>query len=471
MTTAMPEWLSRKDRETGSWQVDAGLPQRGDAWTINLERRMRVPMGDDSASRTIRAHEMMHARVSPERMAATPTASLDSIIAAEEYRVNLLIGIAGFDLTSLADGSEETWGKRYGEQNLWNNAVHAIAAMADTQGSKLFLKGVKAVNPQMAESLRAVEKIIIKEWTAIAKRFVATNKRGPKKLTPEAINVAAKFVGSTQKTFDGILPDGYVYFTLKLAAVIESFLTNDDDEPGEIPSAQEITEVTNGKAGKFARLVLHDNLPLVRSVDGRLGRRRIATNMGRTPRRIDRMLTDPQRRIFDHRIRGKGGVIVIDQSGSMSLSEEQLWKIIEAAPGCTIIGYSHRIKSADTPNVWVIAERGKVCEQVPRGNGGNGVDGPALRFAASKRRTGEAFIWVCDGAVTDGNDDHYYPNLGEECARLVLKHGIHMVYNVDEAIKALTSAQHKILPPSVVGELRFTSAWTNHKNRLREDEG
>ena len=38
---------------------------------------------------------------------------------------------------------------------------------------------------------------------------------------------------------------------------------------------------------------------------------------------------------------------------------------------------------------------------VPPGNVGNGVDGPALRFALSSRRGREPVIWVCDGQVTD----------------------------------------------------------------------
>jgi hypothetical protein len=91
---------------------------------------------------------------------------------------------------------------------------------------------------------------------------------------------------------------------------------------------------------------------------------------------------------------------------------------------------------------------------VPGGNGGNGVDGPAIRFAASKRRKGEPFIWVCDGIVTDGVHDTTYDNLDLECVRLVRKHGIHMVENVRGAVDALKQvANGSRLPTTFTGSL------------------
>lgn len=63
---AMPEWLARHDKENGSWTVKNGPAERGQAWTNQKERVMRVPFGGDETNRVIRAHEMAHARVSPE---------------------------------------------------------------------------------------------------------------------------------------------------------------------------------------------------------------------------------------------------------------------------------------------------------------------------------------------------------------------------------------------------------------------
>jgi hypothetical protein len=245
--------------------------------------------------------------------------------------------------------------------------------------------------------------------------------------------------------------------TVPIARLLESLLKpeGNDGTPDEFGN-EEIPDVKNiakSGAGAFARLIELE-LPKPRAVDGNLGRKRVATNIGRNPRRIGRMLTDPERRIFDRRAKGRGGVVLIDQSGSMRLETENLWEIIEEAPGCVIIGYSHRTGSEEIPNVWVMAERGKVVEKVPAGNGGNGVDGPAIRFAQAKRKQGEPFIWVCDGYVTDGKGDNNFANLTDECANLVIKHSIHQVNDVEGAIKALKQVKHgKRLKANAVGEI------------------
>ena len=124
----------------------------------------------------------------------------------------------------------------------------------------------------------------------------------------------------------------------------------------------------------------------------------------------------------------------------MGLEREDIDRLLDAAPGCTVIGYSHLSGRLDHPNVWVIAENGRVADLIPSGNTGNGVDGPAIRFAAARRRRrSEPFIWVSDGYVTDFNDNSRL-NLTRECAELVVTHGIHQVGYMDEALAALESA-------------------------------
>ena len=194
---------------------------------------------------------------------------------------------------------------------------------------------------------------------------------------------------------------------------------------------------------------------MTKTVRGTLGKTRTATNVGRNPRRINRMLTDPQRRVFDRTRRSTGGVVLIDQSGSMALSTEDVEKMMEASPGCTIIGYSHGRRASS--NVWVMARDGRRCETIPDGNGGNGVDGPALKFAVQQARRGEPVVWVCDGMVTS-EDDQLFDNLDQECARLVRRHKVHMVRDVDGGVKALTKVKAgKILPTQYVGNVRIAA--------------
>jgi hypothetical protein len=143
----------------------------------------------------------------------------------------------------------------------------------------------------------------------------------------------------------------------------------------------------------------------------------------------------------------------------MHLDEEDLWSILEAAPGCTVIGYSHRPSSVGVPNTWVLAQDGKVCDRIHPGQGGNGVDGPALEFAVKKRKKNEPIIWVCDGMVTDSSDS-FHDNLAEDCGKIVATQKIHMVNDAKEAVAALVKVKRGgKLQPRAIGHIARTDAW------------
>lgn len=442
---AMPEWLTRKDISGGAWTVEEGQPVRGDAWTQLLARRMRVPTGADATSRVVRGHEMVHAKVSPVMLYTDgrygPTT--ESLIVAEEYRVNYLLKQVGFDIDDLSDGSEHRSGEIAGQNEDWNGAIRYLTAISNTKAATAYIRGTAKHNQKMAESLTAFQKELKKEFRKAARKHPVSSTLS---------------VTDTYKEEQHTYPKGFGA-TIELARFIDRFIISDEDQTEDgIPEPEQI-KPKPGKTGTFAQLI-ERQVPKPRRVDGRIGRRRIATNVGYNPRRIDRMLTDPEMRVFDRRTKGKGGVLLIDQSGSMHFTEDDLKQIIDAAPGCVIIGYSHHPGSTDMPNIWVIADRGHVAETIPQGGRGNGVDGPAVRFAAKKLRTGEPFIWVCDGVVTDGVGDDIYDNLEEEAAALVVKHRIHMVADVQEAVKALKkAAQGERLATKVVGRLALTNAW------------
>lgn len=450
----MPEWLTRKDERGGAWEVQAGPAERGEAWTNLTLRQMRVPVGADETSRVVRAHEMTHAKVSPRLTAQDGRygASNESIVVAEEYRVNTLVARAGFDIDQLVDGSEQRSGEIAGQTGMWNEAVRQVMATAGTKGATQFIKGVRKHNPEMADALNES----LKEMKKFMRRLI---KR------------AGKNFASTQPddrwTKDGedvTHPFGF-RVTIELARFLDRLLVHDngdDDIDGDdgpnVPNAEDVKDRATQNGYPVSAKLVEKILPKPRSVAGRLGRKRVASQTGVNPRNMGRLLTDPERRVFDRRIRGNGGMVVVDQSGSMRLTEGDLWKIIESAPGCMIIGYSHQAGSIDVPNVWILADRGKVVNEIPSG-AGNGVDVPALRFALKRRRNNEAFVWVCDGTVTD-KDDHVSPSLAEECAKLVIKHRIHQVKDVKGAVEALAKAgKGQRLPMTAVGNVARTKAW------------
>lgn len=460
---AMPEWLTRQDQTASPWVIEAGTATRGDAWTNMVERRMRVPTGKDAVSRVIRAHEMMHAKVSPRTLdpnyAIATRCEMGTIVSAEEFRVNMLVGQAGFDLDELRDGSESRSGEMAGESGDWNNAVLFIAACAGTKAADDFVRGMKRTNEPMAAAIREIDKGLRKMWRSDLRKYRAAQIASTRSRTLDYVIPA-----SDDETGRIQYPSGF-NFTIKYAKWLQQHLVSDDEfGDGDAPDAERIAnshKKNSDDSGSFARLIEQD-LKKPKHVDGKLGRRRIKTNIGRNPRHLSRLLTDPEKRVFDRSTRGRGGVVLIDQSGSMHLSDSDIWDIIEAAPGCVIIGYSHRAGSDNLPNAWVIADRGRVAEKVPSGNGGNGVDGPAIRFAVAHRRKGEPLIWVCDGMVTDGASDRWFANLNDECAELVVKHGIHSVEDVSGAVSALRKAANgQRLKASATGYVARSRKWTN----------
>ena len=462
--TAYPGWLDRNDMESAPWNMQEGAPIRGDAWTDIDGKRMRVPMGDDELSRAVRFHEMVHAKVSPSKLVIPDwMSSVDPglIAACEEVRVNILAKHAGANVDKLEDGSEKRNAELLVRGKSTSGLVNLIVSTFGTKVNGTVMRAIKATAkeldmPAVAELAKSVRKVLMDEtkWIRSGQehyinRYASTEEY---KITEHGEEVA--------------IPYGYKY-TLDLARAIGRYA----DQPIELPKWLDPKpgdktgpEVSIGGDGAKFAVPIVAKLSLTERIAGRMGRKRIATDIGSNPRRINRMLTDPERRIFDRRARGLGGVVLSDQSGSMRLDTDDIWNIIKAAPGCTIIGYSHCPGSSDIPNIWVMAENGRVVKEVPEGNGGNGVDGPALLFGISKRNKGEPFVWVCDGHVTNAHDNQF-AKLDEQCVKLVAKHNIHMTPDVEGAVKALKSIDRgDKLETTFTGPLRAVVARLNRKD-------
>ena len=91
---------------SAAWTVKPGSTRRGEASCNLTERILEIPLGNDATSRVVRAHELMHARVSPhviEHYGALDDVSPRALECAEELRINTLIARLDFDVTLLHD--------------------------------------------------------------------------------------------------------------------------------------------------------------------------------------------------------------------------------------------------------------------------------------------------------------------------------------------------------------------------------
>ena len=262
----------------------------------------------------------------------------------------------------------------------------------------------------------------------------------------------------------------------------EAELKGNGEESGELEELadEEDKQIDRKDIQKRAKDILNDRVHehggqgswqpvklghVVRSltVQGAIGRKRVASETGRNPRRIHRLISDPQRRIFDKYVKASGGVVVIDLSGSMSLSKDQVRDIMLASKGCTIIGYSGG--RHDLPNTFILGDKGKICDEIPDVAGGNLCDLSVMEYAITKKQNAKApVLWVTDGMTYKAG----YGGRGWtdelECCKFAIKHRIHMEYTPDDAVSYLKGLQkgetHKprVLP-------RWREMFTIHTQR------
>lgn len=127
--------------------------------------------------------------------------------------------------------------------------------------------------------------------------------------------------------------------------------------------------------------------------------------------------------------------MLIDGSGSMSLTTQDLRRILSTAPAATIAIYSGKGKKG---MLTIIGAKGRVVDDVglreARSAGqGNVVDGPALHWLAfhdSPR------IWISDGMVTGERDTACF-DLAVEAQAICTAHQIKRVEKADAVVDLL----------------------------------
>lgn len=482
-TTIEPHVLTRQDRPTLQWSVEEVLAKRGMARTDLIGRKIYAPAGLSDLERVVRAHELMHARITPaesiDDWVKRGVASWGSLQAVEEVRVNYAIQKAGFDLNVLTDGNEDADGELCVIQDDWQAAVTFAVATAGTGGGKRFLVGVRRQSKRWADALQKIQKHV---WKQI--EGADTGKIGRKRVKTEPI-----FSTEVHRNL-GLAPAGFAW-TEKWAEYLDrlgamkpptkndeptkkrtkktttSTATEsesdegegegDDEGNNEIENQEESQIANRGSEEDFEERMRRLN-PLTHGhgstnwsklvwgktilshvSKGSLGKKRYAMNYGRNPRRIGRLYTDPQRRVFDHERRAKGGIVLIDGSGSMALTRENVLNILKVAPGATVVIYSDMDEGeGNRPNIHILAKDGKCVDEknMPEFGAGNGVDYPALDWAIKERKGKEPIVWVTDGGVCTANSGFSHTQ-ALQCIKHAKRNKVICVDHVEESVKTL----------------------------------
>lgn len=475
-----PEWLTTTRADfvvdealRGGWGVSPAPLSRGASFTDFGTHEMAVPHGDSDEARAIRLHELIHARVSPTAVPSELIAMLgvtkDAVRLAEEVRVNHLARVHGNavrasnpesivgDIALLSDGTERATADKAVEQNDWQTALSLYLSTLNTNVHKVVKRRLRR-NKDWREPLDVVSRYIADNTAyASADHSISPtllNTRTVRSGLGATIPVEYVYKDRLGRETRQIMPTGFIHNTLPLAEIVERWMNHPPRKAPKgrhawshyLPGKPELETPSNSNWVPLSFGIV----PLTESTSSFLGRRKRPAMVGKYPVRPDRLLTDPERRIFRETVRGRGGIVVFDCSGSMGVTHEIVRDTVKQFAGATVVVYSTSSGSVDAPyNAWVVAHNGRMVsaedfDALPL-HSGNGVDGEILRWAVRNRKGKEFVLWVSDGHVT-GKHDRMSNDLIAECAVLSARHKILGVDTCEEAIALLSDMKRGRVP-------------------------
>ena len=315
-----------------------------------------VPLDHSDQSRFMRDHELEHVRWSPKRpdaQAMRNKVSPDVLAVVEDMRVNTKLADAGVD-TSRGGWSREVC-RAIARDVLQRNDPRLVVLVAvASKGSGVIEETIEKAFAGSSVGLSALE------IARLAK--------------------SALWSSPTPKFRDTIRVAKWLQMLLD-AGTAPNPLLRDKGAGGDLGLAGALKIAKEaGVTRRATRRVPWgkmriDKPPRNHRVAGYLGKRNRSMDEGSYPRQLHRMLIDGK--VFKHHRRGRGSSVLIDCSGSMSLSADDIAKILTAAPGCTVAVYSGNTHDGV---LRVLAQDGRQVDSqfigAPEG-GANVIDGPA----------------------------------------------------------------------------------------------
>jgi hypothetical protein len=387
---ALPEAIAR-----GPWVIRHA--DRG-GHTSRASKEFVAPMTDNEFGHGVRVHELLHVRFSPNKpQPARHKVTPDALLAAEDCRVNELGRRAGVGraLQGVTLSSEEILAC-----NPEDNVRLATLRMVAAHGMGCWEQLEGHYRHTGDNGRLAVD---------VARRAVEMMLHARPHVHTSAVKVARYLDGLFAAVGDDGLPEGDGLETLVRYA------------------ARKLKRSANARWGKLTRVDTPARTQ-PHKVRGRCAARSSDTGA---------LLRSPWRapidgRVFRHVKRGNRGAVLVDCSGSMSLTAEDLGTILDVAPLAIVAAYSG---DGQTGTVTVLADKGRrvsdaILERVADDNPGeNTIDGPALDWLAGQSKPR---VWISDGWVT-GLGKVTAPNLTLDALRLCKVNGIARVDDVAAA--------------------------------------
>ncbi len=460
--------------------------------TLNMtggDGELAIPEGDSNFDKRVRFHELLHVAHSPvepprpvAREGNLPVIGTRALLIAEEFRINsILRHRLGYDML-------EDWEFEKGVLQSQLDAIkfqkdptaifaaidmmivllplippvdqfapsgplqimdsqnwlfrHIDSVVKDTEDpiQKMWLKSFKTI---LQNALYEVTNVferplltlqrsnIVPSWDKVIKladyldRFHRTEEAMMK-----AVAKAANMAGEDHGDLEPLVNKHYNKGTKELDKLLElASRGNAGDIPktGTQPS-KNVEGVEVNEAVKWGKMSV-EKPKLTEKLKGkfRTKSKKRSSDQGVAPIYVHRFLTDGK--VFGIKRMEPAVSILLDMSGSMGYSENEIREMVELLPGAIVAGYAG---GNDSGTLKIIAEDGKWTKDIWLKEGGNTVDLPALEWLAEQE---EPRIWVSDGQVVPSRGDML--DAAEECRIFCLQNKINLVPNAPAALEVL----------------------------------
>lgn len=380
MVYPLPEAVD--DKSSRQWQIQSS--QRISPRVYKKHSLLMVPLDDSPQSRMVRNHELGHIRWSPERpeiAARRNKLDMDVLQAVEDMRINTKLAEIGIDTSSgsLNQPVIQAFADDLLRQGNLRDIILIMVAVSGQGANEDVVRDTFNAHPPADKAVQIAGMARRILWDKGSPRF------------RDSVRTARWL----QALLEGAAPVN----PSKLPKLLR--LSKTDQE-----HLESLMKMLNGfgTGGRATKRVPWGKMrvetpPRPRKVQGFLGKGRIPSEEGVIPRYSHRLLVDG--RVFCRTRRQLGGSVLVDCSGSMSLSNEDLIKILSHSPGAVVACYSGNTHDGV---LRVLAQGGRQTEEkwigAPAG-GANVIDKPALEWLSKQPKPR---IWVCDGQVTGVGD-------------------------------------------------------------------
>lgn len=435
----------------------------------NESRIMRVPLMDTPNCRHVRAHEMAHAKYSPKRPLAPAGIHPMTLQRVEDMRMNVHCRNQG--LNEAMDApiviERDIWGRLLTDERSfltagistfdtgdWNDYLYHGGRQA--KGYSEFIADIHRQmkeNPTWDQTIKLafqVERFLNPEPEPEPSEGNSGDEAGEpgegepgEGGTPSDGSGDASSSDDMDETYDGPMEE----FDLSddvLDKMVDRILKEDERKMSLTPFERGVEALVTQKAiyGKGEAIIVPVKVT-VQKMPKRLppskfkSRQKVPADMGMVPKHMHRYCTDKAIFAGRGRKRSRGGTVIIDASGSMSIHPSQIDEILDEIPLGTIATYSGM--TGEIGDLFVIAKNGARAVDKLRPHGMmNLVDVPALEWMLKQDGP---YYWVCDGGVSGANPrktgERFGSNIFDRCIELVEQNGIIMVPTLGALVETI----------------------------------